>query len=184
MANAFSDILGFAIAFGVLALALSSIGPLFFGKARKKIRKQPTLHAYRSRSTILSEAERLAFRQLYRALRGRAYLCPKVRIADILDVERTGDFKKDNPGFLRIAQKHVDFLVTDFDGQILFAIELDDSSHNRAKTIKRDELVNHAFTTARVDLIRVQPGKLSESRALRKKLSELPVPDRERQSAA
>ena len=47
--------------------------------------------------------------------------------------------------FHKIAQKHVDFVICDQDLYVLFAIELDDSTHETRDARKRDHLKDKAF---------------------------------------
>jgi very-short-patch-repair endonuclease len=56
---------------------------------------------------------------------------------------------------MSIACKHVDFVLVDAeDLHPVAAIELDDSSHQRADRIKRDALLNNLFAKAEFPLIR------------------------------
>lgn len=117
---------------------------------------------YINRKYLLTKAELSAFRQLLDGLAGTAHIAPKVRIADILKVERTNNPKIDGPAFSRISQKHVDFVVMSFTGTILFALEIDDRSHERDDRKARDAFVNSAFEKAKVPLFRAKPGKLDK----------------------
>lgn len=130
-------------------------------------------HTYRSQGTLLSPAELDAFRRLVRGFQGLAYICPKVRIADILTPEKTSKGGFNNAGFLKISQKHVDFVVISFSGDILFALEVDDRSHDTQKGRKRDTFVNAAFESAGVELVRVRANRLNESDQLKRKLRDL-----------
>ena len=121
----------------------------------------------------MTPPEIAAFRQLVKALGGSAHVAPKVRIADILKVRSSGNRKIDAPAFNRISQKHVDFLIISYSGDILFAVEIDDKSHERSDRKKRDEFVNAAFQSARVELYRAAPGKLSENSELIERIREL-----------
>ena len=118
--------------------------------------------SYVNRKYLLTKAELSAFRQLHDGLSGAAHIAPKVRIADILRVERTNNPKIDGPAFSRISQKHVDFVVMSFTGTILFALEIDDRSHERDDRKARDAFVNSAFEKAKVPLFRAKPGKLDK----------------------
>ena len=121
---------------------------------------------YKSQTRLLTPFETAAFRQLVKALGGAAHVAPKVRIADILEVDSSGDWKADKSAFLRISQKHVDFVIISYSGDILFAVEIDDSTHQRPDRQKRDVFVDAAFRSAGVDLFRAAPGKLSENEEL------------------
>jgi very-short-patch-repair endonuclease len=68
------------------------------------------------------------------------------------------DKLKQKTAFNKIACKHVDFVLCDKELNILLAIELDDSSHNRQDRKERDEIVNAAFRSAGLPLMR-EPAK-------------------------
>lgn len=63
----------------------------------------------------------------------------------------------ENVGYYnRIASKHVDYLLCEPDTmKPLFAVELDDASHNRADRKARDEFVDKVFQAAGLPLIHV-----------------------------
>lgn len=114
---------------------------------------------YTARTTLLSKAETQAFRLLYRKLNGIGYLCPKVRISDLISVTTPDAPNQRLKALSQLSQKHVDFAVMSASGKILFAVEVDDASHRAPKAIKRDQFVNEVFAKAKVPLFR---GDLSE----------------------
>lgn len=146
------------------ALGTGKRGP---GKRRTVKRIDEALGAVQfvSSRTLLSAAERAAFTDLVKALARRGYVCPKVRIADLITV-RSKNRSLWRTAFNRIACKHVDFAVMSLKGDILFAVEIDDQSHERADRKRRDRLVNHVFEAAGIPLVRAAPGELSRSEAL------------------
>lgn len=79
-------------------------------------------------------------------------ICPKVGLKDLLSVTDQKHYMK---YFHMIAQKHVDFVVCDHDLHVLFAIELDDSTHETRDAKKRDHLKNKAFAAAGIPLKRI-----------------------------
>lgn len=95
--------------------------------------------------------------QFYKILRRVAWqhqciVCPKVGLKDLLSVNTRKDYMK---YFNRISQKHVDFVVCDYQLQVLFALELDDSTHNTPHARRKDEFKNRAFRAAGIPLKRV-----------------------------
>ncbi|HWI66614.1 MAG TPA: DUF2726 domain-containing protein, partial [Symbiobacteriaceae bacterium] len=85
---------------------------------------------YIRRASLLSPAEQRFYTRLYQAVGNELLICPKVRLADAIDVR--GDAIEWQAAWNRIAAKHLDFvLVTADEYQPLLAIELDDSSHMR-----------------------------------------------------
>lgn len=99
---------------------------------------------YEMNETILTERER----SFYRILRPIAdklelQICPKVRVADIVSIKKgIRDWQK---WFNKIRSKHVDFLLCDYDMNIVLIIELDDRSHETERAKKNDALKNAIF---------------------------------------
>lgn len=81
-------------------------------------------------------------------------VCPKVGLKDLLDVdEEEADCTYH---FNRISQKHVDFVICDERLRVLFAVELDDASHDTQQARKKDWFKNKAFESAGIPLERVR----------------------------
>lgn len=108
---------------------------------------------YRIRDDFLSPAERTFYAALATAIADRGVICPKVRLGDILfATDKRNSWKHSN----RINQKHVDYLVCSVEGmRPLFAIELDDSSHQREAARERDRFKDAAFAAAGLPLVRI-----------------------------
>lgn len=99
---------------------------------------------YVMNETILTERER-AFYRILKPIADRLELqiCPKVRVADIVSIKKgTRDWQK---WFNKIRSKHVDFLLCDYDMNIVLIIELDDRSHESERARKKDALKNAIF---------------------------------------
>jgi hypothetical protein len=106
---------------------------------------------YRLRDDFLSAAELSFYRALVSAIGGRAVVCPKVNLRDVLFVSRPNENKGAHG---RISQKHVDFLICDpTTMRPLVGVELDDSSHQRQDRQARDEFVDSAFAAASLPLV-------------------------------
>lgn len=110
-------------------------------------------YPYRARP-ILTKREY----KFYLLLRKEAYkrhmiVCPKVGVKDLLEVTTRKQYMK---YFRQIAQKHIDFVVCDEDLHVLFAVELDDSSHDTKAARKRDVFKDRAFKAAGVPLKRIR----------------------------
>ena len=90
-------------------------------------------------------------------------VCPKVGLKDLLGVTTRKNYMK---YFHQIAQKHMDFVVCDQSLRVLFAIELDDSSHETKDARKRDHFKDQAFRAARIPLKRIRDFDESSVREL------------------
>lgn len=78
---------------------------------------------------------------------------PKVGVKDLLQVASEKQYTK---YFRQIAQKHVDFVICDQSLHVLFALELDDSTHDTDDARKRDHFKDMAFKAARLPLKRIR----------------------------
>ena len=90
-------------------------------------------------------------------------VCPKVGVKDLLAVTDTKNYMK---YFHKIAQKHVDFVICDHDLHVLFAVELDDSSHETKGARRRDHFKDKAFAAATIPLKRIRDIDEREVRRL------------------
>lgn len=107
---------------------------------------------YRSQGFLLTRNEAAFFHSLRKAVGDRYVISMKVRMSDVLKCSRQG--WRDGYGN-KIVQKHLDFVLCDPNTlRIAAAIEVDDSSHQRADRAARDEFVDAAMRSAGVPLIR------------------------------
>ena len=78
----------------------------------------------------------------------------KIRLADLLIVTSENPRARHRV-FCSLASKHVDFVLVEAQNlRPLAAIELDDSTHQRADRRKRDELLDDLFAKAKMPLLR------------------------------
>ncbi len=134
---------------GCLASILNLLGLQFIGSESKRKDHFP----FRTRDDFLSPAE-VSFYQVIKNMMGDHFvICPKVSLADIFFVIKPNE----NYGaHNRINRKHVDFLICDPKTmKPVFAIELDDKSHDRDDRSKRDVFVNNVFLAANLPLVHV-----------------------------
>ncbi|MBE8634297.1 DUF2726 domain-containing protein, partial [Salmonella enterica] len=82
----------------------------------------------------------------------------QVRLADIIrpNYKFKNNSKEYYSLFRQISQWHCDFLILDKETlEVLYIIELDDSSHKQEKRVKRDKFFNEALSQAGIKLLRV-----------------------------
>lgn len=128
-------IIAAAIVLAVIAVAL---------RGRARTRKH---YAYRP-APILTKGERAFAHALEQCLPQGARLLAKVRLADVLHPSSP----RDRGAFLKISQKHLDFVVTTQDWTVLAAIELNDKSHDAPSRQARDAFLGKAFEGAGIPL--------------------------------
>lgn len=107
---------------------------------------------------ILSNCEYRFYNTLKIFTDSKGYLiCPKVGLKDLFDVTIQG--KEYMKYWGKISKKHIDFLICDDKLHPLCAIELDDSSHNKAEAKENDEFKNKLFAVANLPLYRIPTAK-------------------------
>src|SRR5688500_7169560 len=110
------------------------------------------------------------YRVLVRALPPGLVICPKVRLADLINCP--GDAWRQGFGG-RISGKHVDFVLADADTlAIRMAIELDDRSHERPDRRERDAFVDQALQAARIPVVRFPAAAQYDVRKITHRLDE------------
>ncbi|MBW5291196.1 MAG: putative queD like [Candidatus Ruthia sp. Asou_11_S2] len=86
----------------------------------------------------------------------------KIRVADILKpvINKNVNRKKWWAAFSKISQKHVDYVIVDkHDYSVVCVIELNDRSHNRKATQKRDKFMRKAYASANIELVEIKAAR-------------------------
>lgn len=117
---------------------------------------------------VMSAVEYSFFVKLYEVAKLNYWVFTKVSLWEIAR-------NNEQAGWTKISQKHVDFVLCDpRDARVVLAIELDDSTHNRASAQKRDAQKDAVLASAGVPFLRVRTGNNDAAiEAVRNKLVEL-----------
>ena len=123
-----------------------------------KRQTEPQAFPYQSRGILLSPAERSFQGVLDQVLSNAAYrVFAKVRLADVVEVDKGLQRSAWQSAFNSISRKHVDFVVCRSDNMaIVGAIDLDDGSHEKGKRKDRDIVVDKILEAAGIPLLRVK----------------------------
>jgi very-short-patch-repair endonuclease len=125
---------------------------------------EPDKLPYRLRDDFLSSAEKSFFQVLKTMIGDRLIICPQVSLAALFYVPRSESFQTYQN---KIDRKRVDFLLCDPKTlKPVFAIELDDSSHERPDRQERDAFVEEVFEAAELPLVRVPAKQAYNTREL------------------
>ncbi|MCD9502149.1 DUF2726 domain-containing protein [Photobacterium phosphoreum] len=146
------------IAFSAFTTGSSSQAPVP-EKTQEETPTEPE-YQYKKIDSLVTTTELKFYKALVQATPSEYVVCPKVRIADVLDVgvTRKGNRKLWHRHFLKISQKHFDFVICNVsDMSFVCAVELNDASHNRKDRVERDEFVRMACESADVTLHEVLP---------------------------
>jgi|JI10StandDraft_1071094.scaffolds.fasta_scaffold72318_6 hypothetical protein len=115
---------------------------------------QKKKYAYMKKKFLVTKNENDFYHILIRLIGDEYLVFPQVHLASLLDHEIKGQNWK--AALSHIQRKSVDFVLCDkVYLNPLLAIELDDSSHERADRMLRDEEVNAIFKEAGMPLLRV-----------------------------
>jgi hypothetical protein len=124
----------------------------------------PETLPYRVRDDFLSPAEASFYHVLQSMLGERLTICPKVSLAELFFVAQ-GEAHQTYQN--KIDRKRIDFLLCQPQTlKPVLAIELDDSSHQRADRQERDAFVEQVFAAAKLPLVRVPVRAAYDTREL------------------
>ncbi len=145
----------------LLILVFGLFGLLFFIALIKKIfgiigieKKLKELKPYIKRKSIFTPAERSFYGVLRDVIKDNAEIFAKIRVADIIAPNKQLDKSHWQRAFNKISGKHFDFVICDKKTlSVLCVIELNDSSHNSAKRIERDEFLREVCRSANIPLL-------------------------------
>ena len=106
---------------------------------------------------LLSAWERRALLSLRQQIPPGHYLCPQVRLADMLRVTFTDEARRQTT-FNRIKSLSVDFAIVELtSGSVALVVELDDRTHDRPDRQRRDVFVNAVLAQAGIPIRRFRP---------------------------
>ena len=136
---------------------------LWFGRKRAPL-------GYRATESLMTPAELKFYRVLRQALPDSCLVFTKVRVADVMVPKSAKDRGRWRAAFNKVACKHFDYVVCDEGMRVLFAIELDDASHQKKERKERDRFLEWACESAGVELLRVPLRREYDRAALKKRL--------------
>jgi hypothetical protein len=142
----------------LVIVALLFVAALFFliflVRNRTSTAPAEQLH-YRRRPALFTPAERSFAGVLDQVLDTRYRVYGKVRVADLIEPLPTKDRRIWQKAFNRISAKHFDFVICNSSDLVpVVVIELDDSSHQKAKRQQRDEMLQQICGQVQLPLIR------------------------------
>ncbi len=123
---------------------------------------------YQINNNIFTDTEKFFYKVLKEiTIKMDLTIFTKVRLADIIYSP-----KFNYKDFNRIKAKHIDFVLTDKDGNIKALIELDDKSHEQEKRKERDEFLNNIFQNQKIKLLRIPVKYSYNTLELKQKIEE------------
>lgn len=111
---------------------------------------------YRARDSVFTRSEAAFFGELIRQLPDGYHVFPKMRVADVLETTARGrDYYRQRN---KILPKHIDFMVCNQYFKPVVAIEVNGSSHRRARVQESDDLKKEIFEMVGIPLKTVPVG--------------------------
>lgn len=126
------------------------IGRLFSINVNKKHIRKGSYYAV----NILTKNEYSFYMKLRSKINKDLLVFPKVRMEDIVNVNKNFDNSNKTRHRNYIKSRHLDFIIADKDLRILCAVELDDSSHFSKEAKVTDKLKNNILKDAQIPLLR------------------------------
>lgn len=122
--------------------------------------KKSNYHYY-AKNYIMTQRESEFFKQLNEMLGSKWYIIPQVHLSALLNHKVKG--QNWNAAFKHINGKSVDYVLLSKETmKPVCAIELDDSTHDRADRTERDMEVERIFASAKIPLARLRkPEEMS-----------------------
>jgi very-short-patch-repair endonuclease/predicted RNA-binding Zn-ribbon protein involved in translation (DUF1610 family) len=141
----------------IILLLLLVVVAVALALFKKKAAKGPDGFPYQSKDVLCSPAERSFMGALDKIVGENYRVFAKVRLADIVDVQKGLSASARQSAFNRISGKHIDFIVCNAnDLSIIGAIELDDKTHRAKGRQERDQFLDKTLESAGVPLLRIK----------------------------
>ena len=149
---------------------------LFVLLALARGKKGTVTYPYVAAPGLFTEAETRFLRTLEQAA-PEYRVFGKVRVADLIRVQKGLSNGARTSALNRITSKHVDFvLCRPHDLSVVCAVELDDKTHERKDRQVRDVFLKHALAAAEVPLVRVKTARSYDVAELQSLVRGLEVP--------
>jgi len=163
------------VVFASIAVVASQLTP----KSQKRGRKHPVHQApapvilrpsYHKRP-LLSSGELAFYTELQTAVDPYFRIFTKVRLWDIIDVNKDLSWRERKIAQNKISSKHVDFVAfSPQDGVVRLVIELDDRSHSRPDRRRRDVEVDNMLAAVGIPIIHLPAAYKYDAEEVRVKV--------------
>lgn len=111
------------------------------------------LYQYSRKAEFITPSEKEFFKILSEVAADRYYIFPQIHLSSLFKNETKGRYYK--LAFQIINRRSVDYVLCDKTTlEPVYAVELDDSTHNRPGVIKRDSEVDQLFAEHNLPLVR------------------------------
>lgn len=122
-------------------------------KKQESRHEKITPYVYTRRDSIATPAEQEFFHRLAEVTQGKYLVLPQIHLSSLAVNKTVGKYHK--AGFQRINRRSVDYILADRQTLApVYAVELDDSSHNTVKARAVDSLKEEILNQIGIPLVR------------------------------
>lgn len=155
-----------SVVMGILLI----IGNLYL-ETKIRAQKGNVYFPYYKRNSLLTRAERSFFSVLQGIKNDEFEVFTKVRVADIVGIEKGLTKSERAKAFNRIRSKHFDFVICDKKRvSVICIIELDDSSHLKPQAKRNDDFKNKLCASCSLPLIRIKAARSYNATEIRNQI--------------
>lgn len=130
-----------------------------------------TIYNYQAKQYFMTKSENDFFRMLNNVAGDRYFIFPQVHLSAILDEKIKGQNWK--AAFKHINGKSIDYVLCDKQSlKPVYAVELDDYTHNYSNRQERDQEVERMFQSAGIPLVRFNDYKTLNQEDIAKRFFE------------
>jgi len=133
-----------------------------------------TEYKYQAKQYFMTKSENDFFRMLNNVAGDRYFIFPQVHLSTILSEKVVGqDWKTQKAAFRHINGKSVDYVLCEKQSlKPVYAVELDDYTHNYSNRQERDQEVERMFQSAGIPLVRFNGYKTLNQEDIAKRFFE------------
>jgi very-short-patch-repair endonuclease len=160
----------------ILIIIVIIVLALFITAQRNKSARQRqslvSPYHYSRKETIMTSAEIAFYRRLETIAGDRYYIFPQIHLTALASSHATGQYYKS--GYQRINRRSVDYVLCDKASmKPVYAIELDDRTHDSPKRQARDTIVDEILREINLPLIRFRNvGQLTDDQIIERFVAE------------
>jgi len=137
----------------VIVVILAVARYIYQDTKKETIQKLQPQYKYSRKKEFITSSEKEFYKILEEVAGDRYYIFPQIHLSALFKNETMGRYHK--LAFQIINRRSVDYILCDKTTlEPVYAVELDDSTHDTTKTIKRDENVNRLFGESNLPLVR------------------------------
>ena len=119
----------------------------------RPISEYATQYAYKKKYSLITSSEIEFFHMLTEVAGDRYYIFPQIHLSSLMTNETRGKYHK--LSFQRINRRSVDYVLCDKQTfKPVYAVELDDASHDLPARRARDAMIEQIFTDIQLPLVR------------------------------